>query len=389
MTSINESSGTRVARTTGGLSASVLLNPEPRTPNPFLRLCHWRLLRQCSRRGFTFTEVMFAVILLGIGFIMLAGMFPVAIQQTQTNVEQSTASTLVQMATRAMEESLTQADMPPTGNLDTVGPPPLPLMYPRFLRLSEWRNPSNGNIEKNEYLWQKTRGSFILPQDPRFAWTALYKRNPGDNFAQVIIFALQNRNHPNYIPADLDHWTIYNSSVDVGTFEPRYLDAILSDGGAPGEPDLIEFPQLPPTQDAVREAIAEGCFVVVADDRITADVAATPHFDPGYANGRIYRIGNRRADLDGKVNDPTALVWELMPGHDMQSPEENLHFRSSPHYGPQSSIPDYKDHAGGGTAPPAQVFIIGKGFTDITSNDTTLTGFAQDIAVYSTFIRLK
>src|SRR4051794_17151072 len=85
-----------------------------------------------TRRGFTFTEVMFAVILLGIGFIMLAGMFPVAIQQTQTNVEESTASTLAQAAAHYLEEQLTQDDVPPTGYLG--GAPPI---YPRFLRLSE------------------------------------------------------------------------------------------------------------------------------------------------------------------------------------------------------------------------------------------------------------
>src|SRR3954469_24427200 len=84
------------------------------------------------RRGFTFTEVMFAVILLGIGFIMLAGLFPVAIQQTQTNVEESIGSTVVQAAAHYLEESLNQADLPPTGNLTTT-----PAIYPRFLRLSE------------------------------------------------------------------------------------------------------------------------------------------------------------------------------------------------------------------------------------------------------------
>ncbi len=40
-----------------------------------------------SRRGFSFVEVMFAVIILGIGFVMVSAMFPVAIQQTQMNVE--------------------------------------------------------------------------------------------------------------------------------------------------------------------------------------------------------------------------------------------------------------------------------------------------------------
>src|SRR5258706_10317533 len=90
-----------------------------------------------SRRGFTFSEVMFAVILLGIGFIMLAGMFPVAIQQTQTNVEESNASTTAQTAAHYLEQTLTQSDLPPTGRLI----PPTPAVpgwqptYPRFLRM--------------------------------------------------------------------------------------------------------------------------------------------------------------------------------------------------------------------------------------------------------------
>ena len=54
------------------------------------------LVRRPFRRGFTFTEVMFAVILLGIGFIMLAGMFPVAIQQTQTTAEESSTAPIAQ-----------------------------------------------------------------------------------------------------------------------------------------------------------------------------------------------------------------------------------------------------------------------------------------------------
>src|SRR4051812_22366812 len=141
--------------------------------------------RSNFRRGFTFTEVMFAVILLGIGFIMLAGMFPVAIQQTQTTVQESISSTLVQIATRSMEQSLTDADVPPT--------------FGRFLRLTQ-RFDNAGNLQDDIGLWQKLRGGFILQQDTRFAWTALYRRNRGDNFAQVIIFACQARNYSNYSP---------------------------------------------------------------------------------------------------------------------------------------------------------------------------------------------
>jgi prepilin-type N-terminal cleavage/methylation domain-containing protein len=346
-----------------------------------------------SRRGFTFTEVMFAVILLGIGFIMLAGMFPVAIQQTQTNVEESNASTLVQLATRYLEQTLTQADLPPTGNLNP--PSGFAIVYPRFLRLTETCNAANGVIGDDFYLWEKARGGFILPQDPRFAWTALYKRNPGDNFAQVILFACQSRNYSAYSSLDLERpLPASNPWIPLATLEPRFLTAILSDGGVPGEPDIIEFYATTPLASAIRDgpngagnddgALTEGCFVVVSDDGVTTDDGGTPWFDPGYANGRIYRIGNRRKDLDRtNAGSGPSKAYELIPGHDMQSPEENLPLRKRP-----PVPPSYTDHdlAKGG---PATVFIVGRGFTNPKDNDYSVTGFAQDIAVYTTFIRLK
>jgi hypothetical protein len=345
-----------------------------------LIVCHGRVGR-AFRAGFTFTEVMFAVILLGIGFIMLAGMFPVAIQQTQTNMEESTGSTLVQAATRYLEQTLTNADLPPTGNLNP--PTGFPIVYPRFLRMSETCNPANGVIGDDFFLWEKVRGGFILPQDPRFAWTALYKRNPGDNFAQVILFACQARNYPNYGPLDLERAPVGSPTAPYlfAPLEPRFLPAFLSDGGEPGIPDIITFTPPPPTQPDCRPALEEGCFVVVSDDGVSTDEGATPYFDPGYANGRIYRVGNRRADLDPIHG---GLAYELMPGHDMQSPEENLPLRQPPHgpTGPQG----YRDHQGN---IPATVFIVGKGFTSPRDGDYSVTGFAQDIAVYTTFIRLK
>src|SRR4051812_48286821 len=44
------------------------------------------------RRGFSFVEVLFAVMILGVGFIMIAGVFPVAISQTQTSGEETVGS---------------------------------------------------------------------------------------------------------------------------------------------------------------------------------------------------------------------------------------------------------------------------------------------------------
>src|SRR5439155_25387566 len=112
-------------------------------------------------------------------------------------------------------------------------------------------------------------------------------RNPGDNFAQVIIFALQARNYPNYNQFDLSRYPLTAGNAILGTFEPKYLQACLSDGGAPGIPDMIEFYASDPNSTVIRDgAVAEGSFVVVSSDQVMNDDPATPYFDPGYANGR-------------------------------------------------------------------------------------------------------
>src|SRR3954471_2365584 len=49
-------------------------------------------------RGFSFTEIMFAVIILGVGFIMVAAIFPVAIQQAKNTNEETTAAAIARGA---------------------------------------------------------------------------------------------------------------------------------------------------------------------------------------------------------------------------------------------------------------------------------------------------
>jgi hypothetical protein len=45
-------------------------------------------------RGFSFTEILFAIMILGIGFIMVAAMFPVAIQQTETSRQETVGAAI-------------------------------------------------------------------------------------------------------------------------------------------------------------------------------------------------------------------------------------------------------------------------------------------------------
>jgi hypothetical protein len=45
-------------------------------------------------RGFSFTEILFAIMILGIGFIMVAAMFPVAIHQTETSRQETVGAAI-------------------------------------------------------------------------------------------------------------------------------------------------------------------------------------------------------------------------------------------------------------------------------------------------------
>src|SRR5690242_13993425 len=55
---------------------------------------------------------MFAVIVLGIGFIMVAAIFPVAIQQTKTTADETVAAAAARTAATQLEQSVLQIATP-------------------------------------------------------------------------------------------------------------------------------------------------------------------------------------------------------------------------------------------------------------------------------------
>src|SRR5690348_3375918 len=70
---------------------------------------------RARRRGFNFTEVMFAVMILGLGFIMVAAMFPVTIRQTATNMEEAAGANLAKAAVQAVQSVANEKTFPTTG----------------------------------------------------------------------------------------------------------------------------------------------------------------------------------------------------------------------------------------------------------------------------------
>ena len=80
-------------------------------------------------RGFAFTEVLFAVMVLGLGFIMIAAMFPVTIRQTQATVEEANAASTAKGAIGFLQTIANEDRFPFTVPPRTPGTPTNPA-YP-------------------------------------------------------------------------------------------------------------------------------------------------------------------------------------------------------------------------------------------------------------------
>jgi hypothetical protein len=164
-----------------------------------------RLGHRRARRGFSFAEVMFAVVILGIGFIMVAAIFPVAIQQSQATSDESTAASAAREAINtiaAMPRTVANLDnkpqagnpavlpmFPPTVKNYTIPPPPVAVgVVPPPAIVVPFTGPR----------WEAIKRSVILASDPRYAYVPLYRRDNGSSAAQLIVIAVQVRNRPTY-----------------------------------------------------------------------------------------------------------------------------------------------------------------------------------------------
>jgi len=204
-----------------------------------------------NRRGFTFTEVLFAVLLLGVGFIMMAALFPISARQLQNSSTDAVASGIGPAALREIQSVVGPGgavNLPAT-NAVTVFP---------------------------STIYNQLRANQIMSADPRFGWTAVYRRNTGDDFAQVWVIVARSTNDAVYSCAN-------------PTPAPRAVTVTLNFGppataAAAGSTDNTG-------------ALAAGSYVITA-------------------NGQVYQLA---AGVTGSAN-----TWYLDPGYTLQSAAENL-----------------------------------------------------------------
>jgi type II secretory pathway pseudopilin PulG len=215
------------------------------------------------RPGFSFTEVLFAVMILGIGFIMIAAIFPVALTQTKLTNEETAAAMQTRGGVQYLEQYATNANLPATGGKVAILPPA---------------------------VVQAMGGNLIPTSDPRQALVALYRRQDHWSYAQLVFVPVQIRNRPSYKPGDdapsATPASFYARPVRLAG-DPLNQVVLLSSAGDGTAP----------------QAAAEGCYLVIAEHP-----AAGP-IPPNYLGGHVYRLGTRGTG---------ANRWNLMPGWDIQ-----------------------------------------------------------------------
>lgn len=126
------------------------------------------------RSGFSFVEILFAIFILGIGFIMIAALFPVAIQQSQATSAETFA--------RSMGIS-------GVGYLRAVMPATQPAPY---------TSPQPYDTSSSPI-----RAYQINSIDPRFAWFPYYTTDSAGNVNRLIIVTMQKTDGKVYTPTDI------------------------------------------------------------------------------------------------------------------------------------------------------------------------------------------
>ncbi len=331
--------------------------------------------------GFTLVEVMFAVITLGIGLIMLAAMFPIAINQRKLTGEETNAAAIATEAMAVMTQVATNANMPVTSTSSYTDPIDSSIIRPYPGIVMSLRNPQVSNVLTAGFgstIFNNVRGNVVLPGDNRLAWIALYRRDgvvgvtaTQSNTAQVILIAVQSRNTSTFASGDYLNATGIGST-DIVNLQARPIKVVIDSGVDAANPTLYiatitnsavgNFTS--PPAGATTGVAVQGAYIVIADDKVTTNT------DNGRMNARIYKLGAQRTDLG-----PNS--WELAPGNDFtvdQDPDGA---------GTKTTITNV-----GVTAGPADAFMVGRSLTSPTTATPPVSfdGPAMDIAVYTGFV---
>jgi hypothetical protein len=322
-----------------------------------------RLRGSRARRGYSFPEVLFAVIVLGIGFIMIAAVFPVAIQQSKATSDETIAAT----AARAGVATVTALGQQASANFQY-----------NVLPATGTGAGTPGKVAPitsrpgSHSSWAMLRGNLVFQQDPRYAFVPLYRRSgdpasPGTwgATAQIYIITVQCRSNARPQGATVSingktavvpqrttqEFDLFDYGIDLNPPPPsgapitnynnlaprRVKIKDIKDNPAGDGLDVLTFDLNNQKKDETGQnlpaAAAQGCFVIME------------------ATGQIYRLGAPRDEPNG--------VWELVPGSDL--PDNTFNVTN------------------------VDAFIVGREWVAPYGTNNFI-GNAQDISIFTSFI---
>jgi type II secretory pathway pseudopilin PulG len=339
--------------------------------------------------GFTFIEVLFAVILLGIGFIMIAGVFPVAIQQTAAVSDETQGTAIARDAIKKIQ-AVADSVVNGTASSLTLFPATGTVAAPAVVAFSP-------------NIMQALGSDSFFSADRRYGWVGFYRRDSITSpFAQVYVIALQNPNFLNYV-------TKYAPGETTQLTSPYIPPAVAP----PIPPTLYNYYQSPssaytptnPPAAGVGASIPAQFFYNPVDGTTTVVLAystsSTPAQTPNGVTGafvligapggsgpavptsmigRFCRLGNS-APLPSSITSVGTTIYQsfvVQPGYDITP----------------ADVAANSSWASATLASPvftANVFLMGAAPTVDANGEFTgpFTGPNQDIGVASGFIRVN
>jgi hypothetical protein len=300
--------------------------------------------------------VMFAVVVLGIGFIMIAAMFPVAISQSQTTSEESTGASIARGAVQHISAIAGRSSMRPTDAGVITSPPPVAPFTGIYQSPPATEPPAGYTIlPANTGSWEAVKGNLILQSDPRFAFVPFYARKTGSSFAKLIIVTVRARARATYDATDV-------TPDAAANLQPRPIAVEVQNNVGNTHVDWVTF------TGANVEGIAEGTCVVISAHGVGP--GGTPI---NYYAGQVFRVGRKAVEPAGAVTPP-ADTWELVPGND---------------FIPSPGADDKVDTADDLVFPStATAYFVGREL--VTSGSPgEFRGVSQDVSYYTTFVQVK
>ena len=185
------------------------------------------------RRGFSLVEILFAIFILGIGLLMIAAVFPVAIKWTNQDVQ----STIGLVISRSAVAQIKAAGLTGFGpmmvpgysfNADITMPQPYRYGTPNPTPSVGIVQPAYGytnNDLKASYWWQ----AVAVPVNPSVGQGVAYTPNaPASTTYRVYIFVFSKGSVDNTYPESIQLWVRPNVSTPGTTAAPSLYRTVLS-----------------------------------------------------------------------------------------------------------------------------------------------------------------